>query len=334
MDVDEAAAELYGLTPDEFVAARNAMVKRAKAEDGREAAAQIQALRKPTLAAWLVNQLVRAHRSEVSDLLAVGDGMREATAASEGARLRELTSRRKELIDGLITRVRSLADDAGVRAGDDAVDAVNETLLAATADPRAASQVEAGTLTHPLQHVGFGPFGAFGAGDGEDGADVISLSEIRQARGRSAGTAGARAPEKAGGGERDRRRATGRTAAERTKTEAADQAADQAGQERREREREQAEREEAERELRAAEEAVESASERVEEVLAKVDERREEAERAESEVERLTAELESARNALDSARSDLDGAERELDEVRAEAEAALRRRQAAKRRLS
>ncbi|WP_129667848.1 hypothetical protein [Phytoactinopolyspora endophytica] len=323
MDVDEAVAELYGLVPDEFVAARNAMAKRAKAENGREAAAQIQALRKPTLAAWLANQLVRQHGADLRELLTVGDDMRDATAASDGQRLRELTSRRKELVDGLLIQARRTAEEAGLRAGDDAVEALNETLLAATADPRAAAQVEAGRLTHPLQHVGFGPFGAFG-GD----ADVISLSEVREARGqrtRPADTA-------AGAGAKvdDGRRAkTKRPKADRDGDKAAEDVEEDA-----ERERRLArEREEAEDELRAAEKAVEAASDRVEAVLTRLDERRRVAERAESEVERLTAELESARRDLDHAQADVHGAEEELDEARSEAEAALRRRQTAKRRL-
>lgn len=55
VDLDAVAVELYGLTPDEFTAARNQLAKNV---DGAAAAA-IRALRKPTLAAWLANLLVR-----------------------------------------------------------------------------------------------------------------------------------------------------------------------------------------------------------------------------------------------------------------------------------
>jgi hypothetical protein len=59
VDVDAAALELHGLTPDELTAARNAMAKATK--DGEAAA--IKAPRKPTLATWLANLLVRTEVS-------------------------------------------------------------------------------------------------------------------------------------------------------------------------------------------------------------------------------------------------------------------------------
>jgi hypothetical protein len=71
MDRDAAAVELYGLTPDEFTAARNQMAKSAKSSGASAVSTAIMALRKPTLAAWLANLLVgtdpegceRAHRT-------------------------------------------------------------------------------------------------------------------------------------------------------------------------------------------------------------------------------------------------------------------------------
>lgn len=60
MDVGEVVIELYGLAPEQFTAARNRVAKAAgDAGDGPGSAA-IKALRKPTLAAWLANLLVRA----------------------------------------------------------------------------------------------------------------------------------------------------------------------------------------------------------------------------------------------------------------------------------
>ena len=61
MSIEDVAAELYGLAPEEFTAARNARAKGAKAGGDAELAAQVQSLRKPTAGAWLLNQLVRQH---------------------------------------------------------------------------------------------------------------------------------------------------------------------------------------------------------------------------------------------------------------------------------
>jgi hypothetical protein len=59
VDVDRAVLELYGLAPEEFTAARNAVVKAAKDAGERAGSESLKALRNPTLAAWLANQLVR-----------------------------------------------------------------------------------------------------------------------------------------------------------------------------------------------------------------------------------------------------------------------------------
>ncbi len=50
---------LYGLRPEEFTRARDAEVKQARADGDRAGAAAIAALRRPSLAAWLVNALMR-----------------------------------------------------------------------------------------------------------------------------------------------------------------------------------------------------------------------------------------------------------------------------------
>ena len=60
MEIDAAVVELYGLAPEEFVAARNQLAKAVPDRGDEAAAAAIGALRKPTIAAWLANQLVRA----------------------------------------------------------------------------------------------------------------------------------------------------------------------------------------------------------------------------------------------------------------------------------
>ena len=69
MDVDEVADELYALAPRDFVAARDARSKEAKAAGDPDAAKQIAALRKPTVVAWVANLLVRRRADDVEPLL-------------------------------------------------------------------------------------------------------------------------------------------------------------------------------------------------------------------------------------------------------------------------
>jgi len=144
VDLNDAAAQLYGLDPAEFTAARNAL---AKATTDRAAAAAIKALRKPTLPAWLANQLVRAVHGDVDELTQLGDDLHAAHLSRDGGRLRELTPRRHRLVADLVKTARGLAKDAGHPTTTAVADKLTETLDAALVDPDAAAM---------LRHVGFG----------------------------------------------------------------------------------------------------------------------------------------------------------------------------------
>lgn len=173
MDVDEAAAELYGLPLGDFTAARDAMAKEVRSGGDKEAAAQIKALRKPNTAAWLANQLARANRSEIEALVNIGTQMHEATAAQDGARLRELTAERNDVINMLLAAGRKIA---GPKVSADVIESLNQTLMAAVADPESAAELLSGQLTQGLTHVGFGVVSF------SEPADVVSLSQARSAR--------------------------------------------------------------------------------------------------------------------------------------------------------
>src|SRR4029453_8730605 len=58
---EQAGDELFGLPPEEFVAARDDLARRLKREGDAKAAARIKALRRPPLSAWAVNRLARQH---------------------------------------------------------------------------------------------------------------------------------------------------------------------------------------------------------------------------------------------------------------------------------
>src|SRR5262245_11952272 len=79
------AVELYGLPLEEFTAERDRRAKALRAEGERDAAAVVAALRKPTLAAWTVNQLVRSRRDDLDALLEAGNDLLEAQHRADGA---------------------------------------------------------------------------------------------------------------------------------------------------------------------------------------------------------------------------------------------------------
>ena len=140
--VDEIADELYGVEPDVFTGARDAA---ARAAADPATAKAIKALRKPTAPAYAVNRLVRDQPGQVGELLAIGEQLRAAMAASDGDAVRELTEQRRILVGSLTAGL-----SAGVQAD------VAATLEAATADPDLATAVRSGRLVKPLRYAGFG----------------------------------------------------------------------------------------------------------------------------------------------------------------------------------
>jgi hypothetical protein len=163
VDFNDAADELYGLSPEDFTAARNARAKQARAEKDRDLAGQITSLRKPTMAAWATNQLVREHADEVDVLLELGRELRDVMADIEGDELRQLTKQRYQLVSALVQQARSLAQSRGKRLGDDAAQAVRATLEATLSDQASADAVATGRLTDALQVSGFSSPGQLGA---------------------------------------------------------------------------------------------------------------------------------------------------------------------------
>ncbi|MFJ8819228.1 hypothetical protein [Amycolatopsis thermoflava] len=147
---DAVADELYALPRDEFTSARTDRAKEAKGRDP-ELAKRISQLRKPTVAAWLVNQVSRRHPDEVGQLADLGARLRTAHQKLAGDELRTLSRQRNELIRRLSGRAGGVAGEAGVPYSDVAMRQVEDTFEAAVSDPDAAAEVAAGRLSAALE---------------------------------------------------------------------------------------------------------------------------------------------------------------------------------------
>ncbi len=73
--------DLYGLPLADFTKARDELARRLRREGRRDDAEAVKALRKPTVAAWALNQLARRRPGDVERLLATGERLREAQEA-------------------------------------------------------------------------------------------------------------------------------------------------------------------------------------------------------------------------------------------------------------
>lgn len=141
MDLRDVAADLYGVAPADFVAARAAAATGAD----RELRKSITALKKPTAAASAVNALTRRDPQLVDRILALGDRMRDAFAARDRGTIRDLTRERQRLLQRAL---HDLGTSPGVARE------VEETLQAAVVDPAAAAAVRSGMLLRALESTG------------------------------------------------------------------------------------------------------------------------------------------------------------------------------------
>ncbi|MBM7831575.1 vacuolar-type H+-ATPase subunit I/STV1 [Agromyces cerinus] len=151
--LDEAATALYALRPDEFTAARNARAQTVAADD-RELAARIRELRRPSPAAWLVNQLVRHRPVEVEAVLDLGAEARETQGRFDATELAELGRQRRRLVSALAHEAGALAEELGSPVRTPVLDEVAQTLQAAMSDAAAADAVRTGRLVRALEAVG------------------------------------------------------------------------------------------------------------------------------------------------------------------------------------
>ncbi|MCG5440325.1 hypothetical protein PSH25_004996, partial [Micromonospora sp. PSH25] len=88
----ELVQQLYRTPPDRFVAARDAAVAEARRAGDPATARQLARLRRPTVAAWLVNLLAIRRPELVADLVQLADALRVAQRELRGPRLRELSA--------------------------------------------------------------------------------------------------------------------------------------------------------------------------------------------------------------------------------------------------
>ena len=155
--LDEAADALYGVPPDEFVGARDAAVAAARERGDRELAKAIGRLRRPTKAAWLANLLARHRAAQLEGLLGLAAGLADAQRTLDGAALRQLSSKRHQLVAAMAREAGRLAQEAGDPAAESVLRDLQGILDAAMARPEIAEQVRSGRLTRTLSYTGFGP---------------------------------------------------------------------------------------------------------------------------------------------------------------------------------
>jgi hypothetical protein len=148
-----AADRLYAVPVEAFTEQRNLAAKEA---GDKELAAAVKKLKKPSVAAWAVNLLVRRESDQIDSVLELAESLRAAAEALDGDELRALTRQRRQLTTALAGSARALARDAGVRLTGPVVDQVEGMLNAAMLDPVAAKVVRTGRVLTAFTSTGLG----------------------------------------------------------------------------------------------------------------------------------------------------------------------------------
>jgi hypothetical protein len=158
----EAAIDrLYTLPLDEFTAARDDLARRLRRDGDRAAADEVKRLRKPSVAAWALNQVRHSHRRESDKLIEAGRRLREGQEALLAGAGREQVERaaadERRLVGELTRRAERNLADAGRPASAAVQEKLRATLHAVASDPEARAEFEAGRLVRDHEPSGLGP---------------------------------------------------------------------------------------------------------------------------------------------------------------------------------
>jgi hypothetical protein len=159
-ELESELDELFGRPLPEFTAGRNELAKRLRKAGQDDAAERVQALKKPSVPLWAVNQLARRHPDEMRELLDAGERLRkaqeEAFAGGAGTAVREATVAERDAARQLTRLAHHLLAEEGRPPTRDAVERIGALLRAAAVQPESAQLLAAGRLSEEVESTGFG----------------------------------------------------------------------------------------------------------------------------------------------------------------------------------
>ncbi|MGH2717301.1 MAG: hypothetical protein ACRDJU_01825, partial [Actinomycetota bacterium] len=132
--LDDALDHLYSVSPESFIAERDALVKLLRATN-KDAAATVKALRKPPVTAWALNRVARAHHDEVAALVDADAALAEAQR--KGGRREAIaaaTSTRRDIMRRLVDEAMATLEGGGHPASPGNRDRIAQTLASLAVD--------------------------------------------------------------------------------------------------------------------------------------------------------------------------------------------------------
>jgi hypothetical protein len=297
---------LFRLPLMEFTAARNALASRLKKAGQAELADQVKSLAKPSVSAWVVNQLYWRHRSQFDTLIATGERFRTAQAsqlAGKGADLRGPLEARRVALAELARLAADVLRDAGHSTTPETMRRITITLEALSTYGQLPEAPPAGRLTDDVDPPGFETLAALvprvGRSSRGDGPTRIIAFQQHQPRQKPAKKRGGSPEEQALQREEERK-------AQRAAAKAALDAAEDALREaRRTAQQAEAALKKAAARAKAAEQERAAAEQQLEKAAKEADEARHQARRVAAGAEEAAQVVDEAERALEKARAEL-----------------------------
>lgn len=292
---------LFQLPLAEFTAARNALATHLKKAGKKEEAERVKSLLKPSISAWVVNQLYWQKRTAFDRLMASGELFRKAQAAQLAGKpgdIRAALEKRREVLGEMSRLAADLLTGGGHQPTADMMRRVTTTLEALSTYGDAPGAPQAGRLADDVDPPGFETLAALVpavVSDGPAPGERSTVLRFQQKTERARPARGPKSPQE--------------EEAERQARKAAAKAAVQA----------------AEKQLREAKTAAERAEAALKKAAAKVKAAEEQRAQAEARLETLTQELAAAKQVARTVASEAEDAAQAVTDAERTLEAARAR---------
>ncbi|HXH34371.1 MAG TPA: hypothetical protein VNJ54_08170 [Plantibacter sp.] len=178
LDLDESTRLLLRTSPAGFVAERKRLAAAAVERGGHDVAATILALRKPSMAAWALNVLSARHPELLDELMRLGSTLGEAQHAGDAALLRTLGTERRSLVARAVTATIDAAAEQEATLSSGVVEAVRQSIQAASADADVAARLASGRLAEALTSSGAAWGGAAAESADRQAADTSTPAGV------------------------------------------------------------------------------------------------------------------------------------------------------------
>jgi hypothetical protein len=151
--------DLYAVVPEQFVAARDALVRRLRSGGDKAEAARVAKLRRPPLTTWALNQVARDVPTLVEELLDAGAVLRcamEKALRGDASELRPARAGERSAGDAILVEAGRRLDEGGYRRSGVMSQRMAATLRAAIVDGPVAVLLQRGVLDGDREAPGFG----------------------------------------------------------------------------------------------------------------------------------------------------------------------------------